>query len=145
MKGCGHMTLGERIQRFRKSSGLTQKQLAEKIEKTYSSVQKYELGIAEPPISVLQKIAEALGVSTLELLGPIDPEDPADQKTFGQYIKGGKAELPGLMDGASADEEIRAAALASAFKNLNEKGQETAVERVEELTKIPDYQKKKEP
>ena len=56
------MTLGERIKAARKEKGITQKELADLINKGFSTVQKYEIDVIEPPISVLEKIAKALEI-----------------------------------------------------------------------------------
>lgn len=62
------MDVAINIQRARKAAGLTQAQLAEKIGKGFSTVQKYELGLTNPPIDVVRKIAEALGVPLADLV-----------------------------------------------------------------------------
>ena len=61
--------LGENIKKARNSAGLTQKQLAEKISKGFSTVQKYELGILEPSFSIIEEIAAALDIRAGVLLG----------------------------------------------------------------------------
>lgn len=65
-----YMCVAVNIQRARKAAGLTQSQLAEKIGKGFSTVQKYELGLSNPPVEVLRKIAEALGVPLASLVSP---------------------------------------------------------------------------
>ncbi|MFR6224483.1 MAG: helix-turn-helix domain-containing protein, partial [Lactococcus lactis] len=60
--------IGKRIKWTRKRVGITQKELANKIGRTESSVQKYENGKVEIPISVLEDIAKELGVSADEFL-----------------------------------------------------------------------------
>ncbi len=60
--------IGQRIRERRKILHLTQKQLAEKIGKTESSMQKYEAGKVEIPFSVLENIADVLNVEILELM-----------------------------------------------------------------------------
>ena len=56
------------IKEARIRAGMTQAELAERIGRTKSSVQKYEDGQTVIPISVLKLIAETLGVSLAELL-----------------------------------------------------------------------------
>lgn len=68
------MCIAVNIQQARKAAGLTQTQLAEKIGKGFSTVQKYEMGLASPPVEVLQKIASALGVSLADLVRPDEPD-----------------------------------------------------------------------
>lgn len=60
--------VGANIKKARKNSKMTQRQLGEKIGKTESSVQKYESGETECPLSVLELIADSLNVDLLELL-----------------------------------------------------------------------------
>ena len=61
------LAIGENIKKARKAAGLTQKQLSEKIGKGLSTVQKYELGIFEPSVSIIGEIATALGVDAYYL------------------------------------------------------------------------------
>lgn len=63
------MTTGERIQAARKKAGLTQEQLAQKIDSATITIRQYESGKREPRIEQLRKIASALEVSLLYLLG----------------------------------------------------------------------------
>lgn len=57
-----------KMQELRELSGLTQKQLAEKVYVTQSMIGRIEIGAAEPSLSLLGRIAEALGVTAAELL-----------------------------------------------------------------------------
>lgn len=62
------MNTGSLIKKFRKRKKYTQKQLANLIGKTESSIRKYEKGLIEIPNSVLNQIAEALNVTILDLM-----------------------------------------------------------------------------
>lgn len=129
------MTLGQKIKQIRQGRKITQKQLADKIGKSFSSVQKYEMDLATPPINTLEKIADALCVPFSVLLNDGSevleisksgitytfPDDDPDEDLF-------------LLD------EIK-----FLFRRLNESGQNKAVERVEELTEIPRYQRQPAP
>lgn len=59
---------GSFIARQRKSLGLTQAQLAEKIHVTDKAVSKWERGIGLPDIHTLEPLANALKISIVELL-----------------------------------------------------------------------------
>lgn len=61
------MNIGENIKKYRKEKGLTQKELADKIGKGFSTVQKYELNISQPPIDVLNRIADTLDIDVSKL------------------------------------------------------------------------------
>ncbi len=62
------MCIAINIQRARKAAKLTQAQLADKIGKGFSTIQKYELGLTNPPIEVMRKIAEVLEVPLADLI-----------------------------------------------------------------------------
>lgn len=61
------MTVAENIKRIRKEKGLTQKQLGEKCGMSESALRQYELGLRNPKVETIQKLATALGVSLSEL------------------------------------------------------------------------------
>lgn len=48
---------------------MTQSQLADAIGKKETTIRKYENGGIEPPLSVLQDLSNAFGISLLDLMG----------------------------------------------------------------------------
>lgn len=60
---------GIRLQTLRKQRGLTQKNLAERINKSLSAVSSYETNVQVPPVDVLISIASVLNVSLDYLIG----------------------------------------------------------------------------
>ena len=56
---------------YRKASGLTQTQLAQRVGTTYVSISRYEAGIRVPKIIMARKIAQALGCQ-VEDIWPVD-------------------------------------------------------------------------
>lgn len=60
---------GLRLRELRKSRGLTQKMLAERINKSVSAVSSYESNAQLPPLDVSKSIALALGISIDYLVG----------------------------------------------------------------------------
>lgn len=54
---------------YRELYGVTQKQMAEKLQMTPNAYQKYELGTREPNLSNLIQIADILEVSLDDLVG----------------------------------------------------------------------------
>ena len=73
-------SMGELIRQMRKSSGMSQMQLAEKIGISYQQVQKYEKGVNRLTVSRMKQIAGALGVPASLFLDEEDPLMPAEQK-----------------------------------------------------------------
>lgn len=61
------MPTGTKIKEIRKRKGLTQKQLGDLCGIADANIRKYENGKQNPKIETLQKIADALGVSIIDL------------------------------------------------------------------------------
>lgn len=60
--------IGKKIKILRKTRGLTQEQLADKLRVKRATISNYEIGRRSPHIKELEEIAEALGVG-LEYFG----------------------------------------------------------------------------
>ena len=67
-----------KILQARKARGWTQKQLAESINTTQQTIDRWERGITEPKVSDLQRISNALGITLSFLLG-IDETEQEEQ------------------------------------------------------------------
>lgn len=61
-------SIGETIAYFRKQKGLTQSELAEKMNVTDKAVSKWERNLSCPDINAISKLADILDVSVEELL-----------------------------------------------------------------------------
>lgn len=153
------MTIGERIRQTRKAQGMTQKQVAELCGMADSAIRKYESGSQKPKLETLCKIANALNVSPSFLAGLAPAIDTPENR---QIVDNGLFEIINaskffctstshrktrsltLEDAAAMlnDEPSDEDYLLMAFDELNEKGRRIAIERVEELSKIPEYQEK---
>ena len=59
---------GNTIRQLREGRGLTQAELAERIGVSSKTISKWETGKGLPDISVLQPLAQALGISVIELM-----------------------------------------------------------------------------
>lgn len=82
-------SIGQRIQRLRKSAGLTQEELAEKLGITPQAVSKWENDVSAPDIGVLSELADILGVSCDTLLGK-EPQmkfvEATERKDFDKMV-----------------------------------------------------------
>ena len=67
---------GERLYRLRKARGLTQIDLAKKIESSQRAISRYETVSEFPPGPVIVLLAKALKISADELLGIKKPKLP---------------------------------------------------------------------
>lgn len=117
--------LGQKIKAARKSAGLTQREFAKKLGKSFSTVQKYENGIVEPPLSMVPDIAKVLKITPLELMETAIP-------------------WPGDVQPA-IDARDRKSRLAQSFNILNADGQEKVATYAEDLTKVPRYRLQQHP
>lgn len=62
------MSIAERIRALRKQSGLTQQQLAEKVQTSQVMINRIELGRIAPSIVMANQIADALGCKIEDLV-----------------------------------------------------------------------------
>lgn len=62
------MAFGQKIERWRKSQGLTQRQLGEKLGLSHQYVSQHERELGKPSEEFLQKTAELMGVTYKELM-----------------------------------------------------------------------------
>lgn len=140
---------GENIKKARKQSGLTQKQLASKLECAEVSIRQYESNRREPSYETLQKISNVLNVPLYELMGYSLKHDTEANRagaaagfnaTFGQNGAANVAEWEKVPFEQAAADQLKSR-MQQAFSALNDRGQTVACERVEELGKIEDYQR----
>lgn len=74
------MTTGQRIRAARKKAGLTQEELARKLDISYQSVGQWEREERNPKIENLVEIATALGIDWLDLIPEKKPEQEPDRE-----------------------------------------------------------------
>lgn len=125
-----------RIRELRKENNITMKQLGEHLGLGESTISQYETGKREPDLKTLLKISEYFHVSVDYLLGHVsEPWFYLDNERILRELNDSGDETH-----QDTQDTIKQRIL-SAFDQLNDEGQGKAVERVEELTEIPKYQK----
>ena len=116
---------------LRKKSGLSQKQLADAIGVSQASVNYWEKGERTPSIDMAQKIAKYFNIQISELIGSSTASLIDDiTKLFS--------------NSSSVEIDVKGSTLNTLFSSLNDEGKDKAIEQVEMLTKIPEYQKKEQ-
>ena len=113
------------------------KQLGQKLGLGESTISQYENGKREPDIKTIIRISELFQVSVDYLLGQ-GFDSPADFEKRWTEITGTPHNIDPSKAAPVGGHKIW---LLDAFERLNNEGQRKAVERVEELTEIPKYQK----
>ena len=111
--------VGRLIREERKKKGLTQVVVAQSAGIAVNSLRLYEAGKRKPNIETLIHIAEALEVDPYSIMDFDTASDRLSQRINGELHE----------------------RMITAFNSLNDIGQQKAIERVEELTEIPKYQK----
>ncbi|MER9171211.1 helix-turn-helix domain-containing protein [Mesorhizobium australicum] len=72
--------VGRNLSRIRKAAGLTQEVVAERANLSQQYVSELEAGKRNPTVETLQVLAQALGVSHLDL---VRPDDQFQQENLG--------------------------------------------------------------
>lgn len=81
-----HEMTGPLIRRLRKERGMTQKDLAARLNVTDKAVSKWERDLSLPDVALLLPLAEALGVTVTELLGGAHPPDAPPPDPAGDLL-----------------------------------------------------------
>lgn len=159
------MNIGEQIRIYRKKAGLSQKELGIKLGVSQQNIAQYENGLRTPKIETIFKIAESLDVfpsgvekgdsflsdefltayvNSLKDL-PKKERNLATIEFLKKYADIGGYKFEHVIT-TPYIEHLEAALRTTEqlFKKLNKKGQDKAVEQIELLTKIPEYQREEE-
>ena len=79
--------LNENIKNLRKQKGLSQEELASRLNVVRQTVSKWERGLSVPDADMLEKIAQVLEVSIGDLLGGNIPEGESESQIVQQLIR----------------------------------------------------------
>ena len=138
------MTLAEKIRKIREEKGMTQKQVAAIMGISQQAYSQYESGAREPKPETMGRIAIALGVDIHDLLNGCFSSDANEKIHYLAHSYIGQRDEQALAGRKALYEYLQESPLASdlwdSFCSLNERGKRTAIERVQELTQIPQYQ-----
>lgn len=143
------MTFGEKIKNTREEKKLSQRALGEKMGVTQQTIAQYEKIQDTPKLSTIRKIAEALDIPMSDLID--------DWKEFSQEEV--ENDISTIVKKATTEKELDTAEemidvlekryeskysldvrLYASYELLNKKGKEKAVNYVEDLSKITEYQ-----
>ena len=146
---------GQRIKNTRKEVNITQQELADKTGMAVNSIRRYESGEIIPRADAIERIANALDVTTGFLMSDEITTEKDYQFAVKWFGKDG-AGLPETLEEmkkmygedirfqlSSSDDkprETQEGNILLFFRRLNPEGKAKAVEIVEILSKVPDYQ-----
>lgn len=126
------MSIGKKIIDFRKSQGISRKELAARLNIPYTTLRNYETDDREPSLATLGKIAKALGTNVYEMIGPdwsgIDMSD-----AFAPEAEAKKEPAPIAGSGSNWDR------LLSIFNQLSPEDQAELVSVAEKFAKASQH------
>lgn len=132
------MNTGEKIKSARKHAGLTQKELGDKLGISQSAIGQFESANSNPNLKTIRKIAEALNIALSEIVDDWGRFSLDEIKKDWDCNQCSPDELGELTSKGRKD------TINTLLDLMNDTGQDKAVEQVELLTKIPEYQKEPE-
>lgn len=128
------MTIGEKIRTLRKEKGFTQKKLGELCNINEVQIRQYELEKANPKVTTLKKIADALDVNYLDLL---EVESHTRQSDDDGICVLSENDFP-LQQIADVDDTNKKI-IDDCYKKLNSDGKSEAAKRIQELSELKKY------
>lgn len=90
------MGISQNIKRLRKQAGMTQVELAEKLDVARSTITQWETGWSSPRMGMVQKLAGVFGVTSAEMLA-----EPTDLPDGAMPVRGTSAMVPLRVLGAT--------------------------------------------
>lgn len=157
------MTTGQLIKAARKNAGMTQAELASKLNVPYQSISQWERGTRNPKYDTLERLADALDVPLEVLLGIGDYDGSIrvhvspEQQEYSELLEKKKngsitsdelsrllelhAKRPPLSESIKQLGDILDR-LGQCMKKLNVVGQQKVENYAQDLTRIPEYQAK---
>ena len=147
--------ISKNIEAARVAAGLSKAEMARELNIPYTTYNSYERGEAEPKLETLVNIAGILKITPAALVSTEYAKKSAQNQKYIESILAG--EIKAAPDGRTLNElleeekqeqykvvaEVYSGQIKEQLIRLNEKGMQVAVERVQELTEIPRYQKDK--
>lgn len=133
------MTKGEQIKQVRKDMKLTQRLFGEKCNISEAMIRQYELGLRQPKIETLRKMAKNLQIGLEVFL--TEDEQSLSESMANLYLKSDDdiKELKPPNEYNSQENYLM-----MKFRELNEKGRNKVVDYADDLSKTEEYLEKEE-
>lgn len=132
---------GSRIRYIRKRKGLTQEQLADKVNISVMSIRRYESDsriVSEP---ILKNIAAALECTVRDLTPGARQTTPGHLRELEKMMGKEEGYLDRERPTEASETEKNLSRIKTCFEKMNMDGQAEAVKRTEELAQLEQYQK----
>lgn len=151
------MTIPEKIYRIRTELSLSQKEFADKIGVSQSSINYWENGNRTPKLKQINQLCHALNIDIACFLDDsfeVEDEEKGlygEMRDFTDYLENAYSNSlkryaeTGVIDPILNDSDITEyhwSLLSSLFKKLNHTGEKEAIKRISELAQLPCYTEK---
>lgn len=117
--------IGKRIQQARRRKGLTQLQLAVAAQITNASVSRLENGVQVPRSGTALRLAKALDVDVVDLVGSTHVVEKTQLETIGDQLARVELKLDQIVKALGADQGETVIALPALPKQLRPSGRRT--------------------
>lgn len=88
MRISHYLELDKKMKNMRVASGMSQKDMAAKLDLSVPSYSNYENGYSEPPMEILQKFCEILNVNVSDLFGfNVPANTKANLRTYSDILR----------------------------------------------------------
>lgn len=88
MRISHYLELDKKMKNYRVSSGISQKDMAAKLELSVPSYSNYENGYSEPPMEIILKFCEILNISVSDLFGfNVSANTKTNFKTYSDILR----------------------------------------------------------
>lgn len=132
------MCLGKNIRFLRTKNGYSQDDIANKLGyKSFTTIQKWESGVSEPPLKALKKLSEIFNIDMNDLATKKLSTDTNNDNNV--YCLDDDAGIVIEVNPAKQEQTEVAKHILAYCNKLNDIGIKEAAKRVEELTYIPEY------
>ncbi len=142
------MDIGKKIKQLRKEKKITQSELGKRMGISQQQIAQYENGKLNPKLETLHRIADALQIPHSVLYNDISPKEKGElvKRDIMDIINTLNLEIVDIEDksnitGIITETVNKKKNYIKLYDKLNPTGQSKAIEQVELLTKIPEYQK----
>jgi|GEM_PF-699147 len=87
MRISEYLEIGNKLKTARSNAGISQRNMATKLNLTYSTYSNYENGYSEPPMEIVNQFCDFLGISVEQLLElKLSSPRNATVKTFSDFL-----------------------------------------------------------
>ena len=83
-----YLEIGNKMKTARMNAAINQRSMAKKLQLTYSTYSNYENGYSEPPMEIILKFCDIIGITVEELFGmKLNTSRSSHLRTFSEFLE----------------------------------------------------------